>query len=317
MSTCRRAPACWSTSSTRPPVSRSWSPRGPGWTCRASTSLPIRGIGLSRTTAGRARIRWPRRLPSSSSVQSPGGSGPALSRRQQSCWTSPALCHLVGGLPLAILLAASWTGMLTPAEIAAELEGESGRGLDLLQTDGQDLPARQRSMRAVFDHSWDLLADRERQVLAGLSVFRGSFTLEAARQVAGASLRALRALMDRSLLQRAAAGRYAMHELLRQYASGEARGSARCRPSCPRPAQRLFRGRCGAMVGGLAGTQAPGGAGRDGCGERQPARGLGLGGGARAGRATGPGHGGTVLLLQVAGTVRGGGDPLPAGSRRA
>jgi predicted ATPase/DNA-binding SARP family transcriptional activator len=128
------------------------------------------------------------------------------------------LCHLVGGLPLAILLAASWAAMLTPAEIAAELEGESGRGLDLLQTDSQDLSARQRSMRAVFDHSWGLLAAPERQVLAGLSVFRDSFTLEAARQVAGASLRALRALMDRSLLQRAAAGRYAMHELLRQYA---------------------------------------------------------------------------------------------------
>ena len=128
------------------------------------------------------------------------------------------ICHLLGGLPLAILLAAGWAAMLSPAEIAAELEGESARGLDLLQTDGQDLPARQRSMRAVFDQSWDLLAARERQVLAGLAVFRGSLTLEAARQVATASLRELRALVDRSLLQRATAGRYEMHELLRQYA---------------------------------------------------------------------------------------------------
>jgi predicted ATPase/DNA-binding SARP family transcriptional activator len=128
------------------------------------------------------------------------------------------ICHLVGKLPLAILLAASWAGMLTPTEIADELEREGGRGLDLLQAGGQDLPVRQRSMRAVFDHSWALLAARERQVLAGLAVLRGSFTLETARQVAGASLRALRALMDRSLLQRAAAGRYTMHELLRQYA---------------------------------------------------------------------------------------------------
>jgi predicted ATPase/DNA-binding SARP family transcriptional activator len=128
------------------------------------------------------------------------------------------ICHLVGGRPLAILLAAGWAGMLTPAEIAAELEGEGGRGLDLLQTDRPDLPLRQRSMRAVFDRSWGLLAAPERQVLAALSVFRGSFALDAARQVAGASLRALRVLMDRSLLQRAAAERYAMHELLRQYA---------------------------------------------------------------------------------------------------
>ncbi|MGD8489924.1 MAG: BTAD domain-containing putative transcriptional regulator [Anaerolineae bacterium] len=126
------------------------------------------------------------------------------------------ICRLVDGLPLAILLAASWAGMLTPAEIAFQLEGE--RGLGFLQTDDQDLPARQRSMRAVFDHSWDLLAPRQRQVLANLSVFRGSFTLEAARQVAGASLRELRALIDQSLLQWPVVGRYVMHELLRQYA---------------------------------------------------------------------------------------------------
>ena len=128
------------------------------------------------------------------------------------------ICHLVGGLPLAILLAASWAGMLTPAEIVTELEREGGSGLDLLQTGNQDLPHRQRSMRAVFDHSWNLLADRERQVLAGLSVFRGNCTLAAARQAAGASLQELRALTYRSLLQRTANGRYAMHELLRQYA---------------------------------------------------------------------------------------------------
>lgn len=126
------------------------------------------------------------------------------------------VCHLVEGLPLAILLAAGWAGMLTPAEIAVELE--RGSGLDLLQTDGQDLPMRQRSMRAVFDSSWDLLSARERQVLAGLSVFRSSFTLEEAYQVAGASLWELRVLLDRSLLQHVAAGRYGIHELLRQYA---------------------------------------------------------------------------------------------------
>ena len=145
------------------------------------------------------------------------------------------LCHVVGGLPLAILLAASWVGMLTPAEIAAELERENGLGLELLQTDGQDLLPQHRSMRAVFDRSWGLLADRERQVLAGLSVLRGSFTLEAARQVAGASLQELRVLMGRSLLQRASDQRYMIHELLRQYAGkrlDEAPGAAEAAHDC-------------------------------------------------------------------------------------
>ena len=128
------------------------------------------------------------------------------------------ICRLAAGLPLAILLAASWVGLLTPAEIAAELQGGGGRGLDLLQMAGQDLPGRLHSMRAVLDRSWSLLADGERRLLASLSVFRGSFTLAAARQAVGASLWQLRALIDRSLLHRADGGRFAMHGLLRQYA---------------------------------------------------------------------------------------------------
>lgn len=53
---------------------------------------------------------------------------------------------------------------------------------------------------------------------ASLSVFRGSFTHQAACQVSGGSLRQLMVLVDQSLLQRVAPGRYGIHELLRQYA---------------------------------------------------------------------------------------------------
>jgi predicted ATPase len=125
------------------------------------------------------------------------------------------ICRLVGGMPLGILLAAAWLTMLTPAEIAAEIEAS----LDFLETDLRDVPERQRSMRAVFDHSWNLLTGREQEVFQALSVFRGGFAREAAQQVAGASLRELRSLVDKSLLQRDPAGRYGIHELLRQYAA--------------------------------------------------------------------------------------------------
>jgi tetratricopeptide (TPR) repeat protein len=74
-------------------------------------------------------------------------------------------------------------------------------------------------MRAVFDHSWRLLSTREREILARLSVFRGGFTREAGQDVAGASLRDLMSLVNRSLLHRAPTGRYEIHELLRQYAT--------------------------------------------------------------------------------------------------
>jgi len=123
------------------------------------------------------------------------------------------ICCLVQGMPLGILLAAAWMAMLTPAEIAAEI----GHSLDFLETDWRGVPQRQRSMRAVFDHSWSLVPEREREMLQALSVFRGGFTQGAAEQVAGASLRELMALVNRSLLQRTPTGRYEVHELLRQY----------------------------------------------------------------------------------------------------
>ena len=125
------------------------------------------------------------------------------------------ICQLVDGIPLAIMLAAAWIEMLTPAEIAAEIE----RSLDVLETDLRDAPERQRSMRAVFEHSWSLLSEGQRAVMQALSVFRGGFTREAAQEVAGASLRDLMSLVDRSLLYRAPTGRYEVHELLRQYAA--------------------------------------------------------------------------------------------------
>jgi predicted ATPase len=134
------------------------------------------------------------------------------------------ICRLLNGMPLGILLAAAWLDMLAPAEIADQISGEVAASLDFLETDLRDVPERQRSMRAVFDHSWSLLTERQRAVMQALSVFRGGFTRQAATEVTGASLRELRALVDRSLLQRDPAGRYGIHELLRQYAADRLRG---------------------------------------------------------------------------------------------
>jgi DNA-binding SARP family transcriptional activator/predicted ATPase len=127
------------------------------------------------------------------------------------------ICRLVEGMPLGILLAAAWSGMIGPSDIAAEID----KGLDFLEADWPDMPERQRSLRAVFDRSWRLLSEREREVFQTLSVFAGGFTREAAQQVSGASLPELKRLVDRSLLQVTSSGRYAMHDLLRQYASGK------------------------------------------------------------------------------------------------
>ncbi len=123
------------------------------------------------------------------------------------------VCRLVEGMPLALELAAAWSRVLSPAEIAQEIKGS----LDILSASVRDLPDRHRSMLVVFDHSWRTLSAREQQVLSQLSVFRGGFSRQAAEHVAGASLPVLSTLVNRTLLRRAAAGRYQLHELVRQY----------------------------------------------------------------------------------------------------
>jgi predicted ATPase/transcriptional regulator with XRE-family HTH domain len=125
------------------------------------------------------------------------------------------ICKLVGGLPLAIELAASWVRMLSCHEIMQELE----KSLDFLETRKLDVPLRHRSIKMVFDHSWKLLTDDERNLLMKLSVFQGGFTREAANAATGASLPLLSSLVDKSLLRHSKKpDRYDLHELIRQYA---------------------------------------------------------------------------------------------------
>lgn len=97
----------------------------------------------------------------------------------------------------------------------AEIE----RGLDILTSRHQNVPARHRSMRVVLEQSWQLLAAHEREVFQSLSVFRGGFDHAAAQAVAGASLTDLATFVDKSLLHVTSTGRYHIHELLRQYAA--------------------------------------------------------------------------------------------------
>jgi tetratricopeptide (TPR) repeat protein len=116
-------------------------------------------------------------------------------------------------MPLAILLAAAWVEVLSPAEILAEM----GINLDFLRTEWADLPPRQRSMRLTFDYSWNLLDEDERRAFQALCVFRGAFTRQAAQAVSGAGASELRRLVDKSLLMPMPGEWFSVHELLRQY----------------------------------------------------------------------------------------------------
>lgn len=122
--------------------------------------------------------------------------------------------RLVQGFPLGIELAAAWLEMLPIDEIVSEIENS----LDFLETDLRDVPERHRSIRAVFEYSWNLMTPAEQDVFLKLTVFRGGFEREAAQKITGATLRNLTTLVNKSLLIRMPSGRYQAHKLLRQYA---------------------------------------------------------------------------------------------------
>jgi predicted ATPase/DNA-binding XRE family transcriptional regulator len=136
--------------------------------------------------------------------------------------TVTAICRQLGGLPLAIELAAAWMRTLTPADLQARLN-------HVLSVEGaRDLPTRQRTMRATLDWSHGLLSDAERLLLRRLAVFSGGFTLEAIEAVCpdpldstAEVLASLSGLIEHSLVG-AQAGtaprRYGMLEPVRQYA---------------------------------------------------------------------------------------------------
>ena len=136
------------------------------------------------------------------------------------------ICQALGGMPLAILLAAAWLDTLSLSEIESELKA----GLDILESAVRDAPQRHQSIEAVFDYSWQRLDAQQQNIFMRLSVFREGFTREAAKEVAGASIRDLQHLVHSSFIQHLPSGRYAIHELMRQYgehklaASGELEG---------------------------------------------------------------------------------------------
>jgi serine/threonine protein kinase/tetratricopeptide (TPR) repeat protein len=133
------------------------------------------------------------------------------------------IMRLVQGLPLGVELAAAWVEMLPLDEIAGEIE----KSLDFLETDLRDVPERHRSLRAVFEYSWNLMTADEQDIFVKLSIFRGGFERDAADKVAGASLRVLTGLVNKSLVQRDGSGRYYVHKLLRQYAEEHADATAK------------------------------------------------------------------------------------------
>ena len=132
-----------------------------------------------------------------------------------------ALCDRLEGLPLALELAAAWTGVLTPAQALARLDEHSSA----LVSRKTDQVKRHRTMHAAIAWSFDLLPADLRGFWTRLSVFRGGWTAEAAEAVCAqpGTLEALQRLRERSLIlaeevNGGASMRFRMLESLREFA---------------------------------------------------------------------------------------------------
>jgi predicted ATPase/DNA-binding SARP family transcriptional activator len=128
------------------------------------------------------------------------------------------ICRLVGGMPLAIQLAASWAALLSPAEIAAEIAAD----LRFLSTSRRDLPERHRNLAAVIEPSWRRLSEADQDAFSRLCLCRGGVTRADAQALTGCSLATLARLQQHAFLQYASeSGRYQIHEVLRQYGAAQ------------------------------------------------------------------------------------------------
>ena len=133
------------------------------------------------------------------------------------------ICRRLEGLPLAIELAAARLPVLSPEQIDARL----GDRLGLLTRGGRTRPARQQTLRASIEWSYELCSPAERLLWARLSVFAGGFELDAAegicadhRLAADEVLELLAALAGKSVLiaaHREGVARYRLPEPLREY----------------------------------------------------------------------------------------------------
>jgi predicted ATPase/class 3 adenylate cyclase len=129
----------------------------------------------------------------------------------------------VGGMPLAVELAAARVRTLDPVRLADRL----GSQLRLLAGGPRDLPRRQQALRSTLVWSYELLDEPTRWVFAALAVFPGGATLDALEDVlaGGAAdvdvLTSLEALVDQGLLRRSPldAGRFETLQVVRELAA--------------------------------------------------------------------------------------------------
>ncbi|WP_435590898.1 protein kinase domain-containing protein [Nocardia sp. bgisy118] len=153
--------------------------------------------------------------------------------------TIARICRQLDGLPLPIELATAWLRAMSPEQILQRLTDRFA----LLTRGRRGAPARQQTLRLCIDWSYDLCTPSEQRVWSQLSVFAGSFDLEAAQFVCGNDSAAetlwdtIAFLVDKSILIREESGssmRFHMLDTVRDYGQEKARQSGEYLEVCRR-----------------------------------------------------------------------------------
>jgi len=151
---------------------------------------------------------------------------PGFRVTEANCATIVRLCQALEGMPLAIELAVARLRVLSLEQILERLTDR----YKLLSAGARNAPARQQTLRALIDWSWDLCSDAERLLWSRVSVFSGGLELDAAEVVcaddrlpADSILDLIASLVDKSVLTRAGDGnaRYKMLEVTREWGAAE------------------------------------------------------------------------------------------------
>jgi predicted ATPase/DNA-binding CsgD family transcriptional regulator len=159
-------------------------------------------------------------------VQRAQAADPSFELNASNAATITEICVSLDGLPLAIELAAARTRVLPPHALLSRL----GHRLDVLTVPGPDRAARQRTLRAALDWSYELLSPAEQALFRRLGVFVGGFPLSAVAEVCDPDgalgldpLLGVESLLDKSLIRSEtgsgqAEPRFGMLETVREYA---------------------------------------------------------------------------------------------------
>ena len=106
---------------------------------------------------------------------------PGFTLRESNVASVVEICQRLDGIPLAIELAAARVSAMSPDDIALRL----GDRFRLLAGGRRTAVARQQTLHALIDWSWDLLTDEDRRLLRRLSVFTGGWTVPMAARIVG------------------------------------------------------------------------------------------------------------------------------------